>query len=129
MGKRLANDEEMDSIIKHLDRQDKTLNEILIVIKGSVALGVDGIIAKQLEMTKSVDLILSDVAHLQRFKKDLQDSNIKKEIWDLKQWKRDVEQSKGKINMWDVFKTVSAFIVAVSAFAAGLLALKQLFEK
>lgn len=127
MGKRLSQDYDMDAIMKHLDRQDKTLGEILIVLRGSVAIGVDGIIAKQKEAESAIDQLISSVAHLERFKKDLQDMNIKKEVYDLKQWRRDQEAK--KLTFMEIFKTISAIMVTVATIVMGLLALKEIFEK
>jgi hypothetical protein len=113
MGKRPANEEpEMDTVKEHLNRQDKTLNEILIVMKGSVALGVDGVVYKLKEMEKSQQQIISDIAHLQR-------------------WKKSVQESKGKFTVsWvDVAKTIFS-IIGVSGTIVGLfLAIKQLFDQ
>lgn len=117
MGKRVtenSNEEafEMNSIKQHLDLQDKTLTEILTVLRGSVAMGVDGIIAKQKEAEKSIDQLIRDVAHLQS-------------------WKKRVQENTGKLTIhWtDIAKTIFAIIGGIGTLIAGLLALKQILEK
>lgn len=102
----------MDTIMKHLDRQDKTMNEILITLRGSISMGVDGIVSKQKEAEQAIDQLVRDVAHLQS-------------------WKKRVQEDKGKVSVhWhDIIKTVFAFVGGLGTLAAGLLALKELLEK
>lgn len=112
MAKRNPDDNEISLIREHLDRQDKTMNEILTVIRGSVAMGVDGIIAKQKEAEEAIEKLISDVAHLHR-------------------WKKIMQENKGKftVSVADVLKTVFS-IIGLSGTLIGLfLGLKELFDK
>lgn len=109
--KQLPHPDKMTSIINHLERQDKTLAEILIVIRGSVSLGVEGAIDKLKVMEKTQQQIISDVAHLQR-------------------WKKQVIEGKGKITFtwWDAGKIVFSIIGIAGTIVAMFLGLKQIFE-
>lgn len=100
-------EEEMKFITQHLEKQDETLREILLVIKGNVSYGVTGLIAQLKELKEAQALLISDMAHLQRFKKRLEDD-------------------RGKVIF--SWKTVFAIIGAIAAAAGALLAFKQLLE-
>jgi hypothetical protein len=76
---------EVDQILVRLDQQDKRLDkrledqddmlkDISKVLKGSVALGLQGVVPMMNEMKASMTQICSDVAHLQRWKKREQES-------------------------------------------------------
>lgn len=52
-----------------LTQQDKVLDEISKLIKGSVSMNLQGMIPMVNEMKFSVGQVVSDVAHLQRWKK------------------------------------------------------------
>jgi hypothetical protein len=112
MGKQLKNDDEMEKIVQHLDRQDKTLNEILIVLRGSVALGVDGIVEKQADFEERLVKLINEVAHYER-------------------WRQRIIAERGKItfSLSSAVKNAFAFIGALGALIGGLLALKQWLEQ
>ncbi len=101
MAKRNNGDDEMESIVEHLDRQDKTLQEILVVIRGSVALGVDGVLTSLKEMRETQTQIISDVAHLQR-------------------WKKMVQENKGKVTFTFMDGAKILFSLVGLAFFTGL---------
>jgi len=124
------NEEEMGDITHHLERQDKTLNEILIVLRGSVSLGVDGVVHKLGEMGKSQEQMISDVAHLLRFKKEMRDLKIVDELYQLKQWRRDEEKNKGKLTIsWvDGAKVVFQIIGLAGTVIGIFLGIKQIFD-
>ncbi len=112
MGKRLANEDiEMDTIKNHLDRQDKTLNEILIVLRGSVSLGVEGMLNNMRELERSNTQIVSDIAHLQR-------------------WKKMVQENQGKVTVsWrEAAKTLFSVIGIAGTIVGMFLAIKQIFD-
>lgn len=112
MAKKTNEDDEMAEIREHLNRQDKTLQEILHVLKGSIAMGTEGIIHKQKAADKAMQVIISDVAHLQRWKKMMQDTR----------WKF-------LVSPLEIFKTVSGILVLAATIVGIVVALKELFEK
>lgn len=72
---------EVEEILKHLTQQDqrltnqdRMLDDISKVIKGSVSLNLQGVLPMVNEMKDSMHQIVSDVAHLQRWKKREQES-------------------------------------------------------
>jgi hypothetical protein len=110
---RLPNpDDEMEKIVEHLDRQDKTLQEILIVLRGSVALGVKGIIERQSQFEERLVQVINDVAEAER-------------------WQDRMMEQRGKITFTiaDAIKNAFTFIGAMGTIVAAMLALKELFEK
>jgi hypothetical protein len=83
--KQYATMAEVDQILVRLDQQDKRLDDrleiqddmlkdISKVLKGSVALGLQGVVPMMNEMKASMSQVVSDVAHLQRWKKREQES-------------------------------------------------------
>jgi hypothetical protein len=66
---------EIEEIRNRLNQQDKLLNEILISVRGSIAMGIDGVRPMLEEMKDSMAQVISDVAHLQRWKKMQQDKS------------------------------------------------------
>jgi len=113
MGKRLNSErDEMETIMEHLDRQDKTLSEILILLRGSISMGVDGIISKQKEAEVAINQLCQDVQHLQRWQKIVQDN-----------------RGKFTISWTDVAKTIFSIIGIVGTVIAIFLGIKQLFDK
>lgn len=72
---------EVKEILQHLNEQDqrltnqdRVLDEISKLIKGSVNMNLQGMIPMVNEMKGSVGQVVSDVAHLQRWKKREQES-------------------------------------------------------
>lgn len=59
---------------KRLEVQDEMLKDISKVLKGSVALGLQGVVPMMNEMKTSMGQVCSDIAHLQRWKKREQES-------------------------------------------------------
>lgn len=134
MSKRLQDDDEMSEVREHLGRQDKTLSEILHVLKGSVAMGTDGLIQKFNAAERALDQMCSDVAHLQKFKKTLQESKVIDEVYELRRQLKQIEHDKGRFftggfTPLEIFKTVSAVLVFAGAIVGLMLALKDLLEK
>jgi len=79
--KKYATMAEVEEILKHLTQQDqrltnqdRMLDDISKVIKGSVSLNLQGVLPMVNEMKDSMHQIVSDVAHLQRWKKREQES-------------------------------------------------------
>lgn len=103
---------EISAIRQHLERQDETMKEILLTLRGSIAMGVDGIIQKQREAEAAIDQLVRDVAHLQS-------------------WKKRMQEDRGTIRLrWiDAVKTAFAVVGGIGTFVGLLLALKQLFEQ
>lgn len=114
MGKQIRtnDDMEIDEIRNRLTQQDKTLSDILIAIRGSLATDTNGLIQKVRELKESMDQLISDVAHLQR-------------------WKKMTQDSKGKvvISVGVFFTRVLAAIGGLGTIVAIVLALKELAEK
>ncbi len=57
-----------------LEKQEKLLDEISKLLKGSINLNMQGLIPMMNEMKTSVAQVVSDVAHLERWKKREQES-------------------------------------------------------
>lgn len=79
--RRYATMDEVKDIIKRLDHQDQRFNgqdemlkDIQRLLKGSVSLNLQGILPMVNEMKDSMSQVVSDVAHLQRWKKKEQES-------------------------------------------------------
>lgn len=75
-------------------------------------MGVDGMIAKQKEFEIAIDQLCRDVAHLQS-------------------WKKRVQEERGTVRLrWiDAVKTAFAVVGGIGTLFAGLLALKEMFER
>lgn len=103
--------DKMQAITTHLDRQDKTLAEILIVLRGSVALGVEGAVDRLKVMEKTQQQMIADIAHLQR-------------------WQKMVRENKGKVTVtWvDAAKVIFSMVGLAGTIVAMFLGLKQLFD-
>lgn len=78
--KRYATMAEIEEILSRLTEQDNKLNQqdellkqISSLIKGSVTIGLQGMLPMMSEMKISMGQIVSDVAHLQRWKKHTED--------------------------------------------------------
>lgn len=69
---------EQDEILKEqnhkMDILDRSMKEILGLLKGSAIMDSKGLIAGMKEMKDSMGVILTDLQHLQRWKKLMQDS-------------------------------------------------------
>lgn len=79
--RRYATMDEVKDIIKRLDHQDHRFNgqdemlkDIQRLLKGSVSLNLQGILPMVNEMKDSMSQVVTDVAHLQRWKKREQES-------------------------------------------------------
>jgi hypothetical protein len=113
MAKRNSKDDDMElaSIKDHLERQDETLKEILIVLRGSISMGVSGIIKDHDTLRQQLGKLTSDVAHYER-------------------WRQKQIADKGKItiSLGQMFTRVMALIGGVGTLVGIMLALKQLFD-
>lgn len=124
---------EIEQIKMHLNRQDQILkeqnetlkeqdhnlnllkggvNEVLGLLKGSFATDSKGMISNVKEMRESMGQIVSDIAHLQR-------------------WKKMVQDSKGTltIRFSVLFTRVLAIIGGLGTIVAIALGIKELIQK
>lgn len=69
---------EQDEILKEqnhkMDILDRSMKEILGLLKGSAIMDSKGLISNMKDLKDSVGTMVSDIAHLQRWKKMMQDS-------------------------------------------------------
>lgn len=65
---------EVEEIMHKLNQQDRILEDISKLLKGSVSLNLQGIIPMINDMKQSMVQVVSDVADLQRWKKQEQES-------------------------------------------------------
>lgn len=105
-------EKEMTSIKSHLDSQDKTLGEILTILRGSVSMGVDGVLSKLKEVEKVQKEMISDIEHLKRWKKITQDS-----------------RGQITITVSQLFTRILALLGAGGTLIGIILGIKNLFER
>ena len=115
MAKKTPHDDdemELTMIKEHLNQQDKTMGEILILLKGSVSMDVKGIMAEYKELRVQVNQITSDLAHYER-------------------WRQKQIQSKGEITFTvsNLFKNIFAVIGGLGALVGLVLAVKELVSR
>lgn len=113
MAKKITQDDmDIDEIRGRLTTQDKTLNEILIVLRGSISTDTHGLMQRVKEIKGQLDQVISDIAHLQR-------------------WKKMMDDNKGKltITFTTLFTRVLAVIGALGSLVGIVLAIKELSEK
>jgi hypothetical protein len=104
-------DMEIEEIRNRLTQQDKLLNEILISVRGSIAMGIEGVRPMLDEMKQSMEQVISDIAHLQRWKK-------------MTQQKEDNAISSRNL----LYTRILAVIGGVGTVTAVVLGIKEMWE-
>lgn len=104
--------EQLDRLESSDESQAQALKEILILLRGSVAMGVQGIIKQYDELRNQVNQLTSDLAHYER-------------------WRQKQISDKGKITITvsTMVQRILAFIGAGGTIVGIILGLRDIFSK
>lgn len=106
---------EIEEIRQRLSQQDNLLKEILLAVKGSVSMGIEGLLPTVIKLEESMNQMVKDVAHLQR-------------------WKQKVIENKGKFTisfsvLLTRFLTIIGGLGTIVAIALGVIKLIDWLKK